>query len=438
MSLSDLASKHLATKGPIKVALIGAGKFGSMFLAQVPQITGLEVAIIADLDPRKVKANLSDLGWEPSQIAAVKFVDDGMIAANADVDVVVEATGNPIAGAAHAAAAIDAHNHIVMVNVEADALLGPVLAKRAAQKGVVYSMAYGDQPALIAEMIDWGRSIGFGIAAAGKGTRYLPSYHAMTSGEVWGHYCISPEEAAEAGMNSKMFTSFMDGTKSGLEMAAVANACGLTAPSDGLGFPPCGTHDMANVLKPKSAGGQLEGDGNGRGMVEVITDLERDGRAVYGDLRWGVYVVLEAKTDYAAACFKQYGLHTDDTGRYAGMWKPFHLIGLELSISVFNAALRGESTGTVTDFNADVACVAKRDLKPGDILDGEGGDMVWGKLVTAKRSLEVRALPMGLGHGPKLIRAVKTGNIVTRADVEMEETSVAAKLRTELEASALI
>ena len=430
MSLTQLAKIHLADKGPVRAALIGAGKFGSMFLAQVPTIAGLEVPVIADLDPDQVRAGLPALGWDAKTIAATSITDDGNAAATADIDVVIEATGNPIAGTIHALAAIGAGAHVVMVNVEADALLGPVLARRAAAAGVVYSMAYGDQPALIAEMVDWARSTGFAVAAAGKGTKYLPAYHAITHDRVWEHYGLTPEAAAEAGMNPKMFTSFMDGTKSALEMAAVANGCGLAAARDGLEFPPCGAHDLAHVMRPRRLGGRLRKTG----LVEVVSSLERDGREVHNDLRWGVFVVLEAQSDYAAACFEQYGLPTDASGRYAAMWKPFHLIGLELSISVLSAALRGEATGTVTEFNADAVCVAKRDLAPGDELDGEGGDMVWGRLMPAAASLAARALPMGLAHGPRLVAPVRAGEVLTRADVDMDETTAAARLRAEMEA----
>ena len=230
---------------------------------------------------------------------------DGRNACRADnVDVVVEATGNPAAGIAHALEAIEAKTPIVMVNVEADALAGAWLADKARAAGVIYSMAYGDQPALIAEMVDWARTAGFSVAAAGKGTKYLPAYHAVTPDHVWEHYGLTAEEAHKAGMNSQMFNSFLDGTKSAIEMAAVANACALDVPHDGLVFPPCGADELATVLRPKSLGGVLAGDG----MVEVVSSLKRDGEPVPRDLRWGVYTVLKAQNDYAAACFKQYGL----------------------------------------------------------------------------------------------------------------------------------
>ena len=320
----------------------------------------------------------------------------------------IEATGNPIAGIAHAIEAIDARKHIVMVNVEADALAGAWLARKARAAGVIYSMAYGDQPALIAEMVDWARSAGFAVAAAGKGTKYLPAYHTVTPDGVWQHYGLTAEEAKRAGMNSQMFNSFLDGTKSAIEMAAVANACELDVPQDGLVFPPCGADELASVLRPKALGGVLAGDG----MVEVVSSLKRNGEPVERDLRWGVYVVFKAETDYAAACFKQYGLPTDATGRYAAMYKPFHLIGLELSISVLNVALRGEPTGSCRAWRGDAVAVAKRDLKAGEMLDGEGGYCVYAKLIPAARSLKLGALPIGLAHHVKLVRNVAAGEFV--------------------------
>jgi predicted homoserine dehydrogenase-like protein len=344
---------------------------------------------------------------------------------------VIEATGSPNAGIAHALAAIGAGKHIVMVNVEADVLAGPPLAARAREKGVVYSMAYGDQPALIAEMVDWARSAGFTVAAAGKGTKYLPSYHAVTPDEVWPHYGLTPAEAELAGMNPQMFNSFLDGTKSAIEMAAVANACGLDVPFNGLGFPPCGADDLAHMLRPSSCGGVLERDG----MVEVVSSLERDGRPVFRDLRWGVYVVLKAPNEYAAACFRQYGLRTDSTGFYAAMYKPFHLIGLELSISVLNATLRGEATGCAGAWRGDAVATAKRALKAGETLDGEGGYTVYGTLVPASRSRTEQLLPIGLAHSVKVTADIPAGNFLRYADVSLDEGSTAVRLRREMEAT---
>lgn len=429
----NLIHKLASRATPVKVGLIGAGKFGAMFLAQVPHILNLEVTAIADLDPDKVKATLKLVGWDDIRIAKTLFLTSGKELADIkDIDVVVEATGNPLAGLIHAEYAIKQHKHIVMVNVEADVLAGVRLARMAREKGVVYSMAYGDQPALVSEMVDWGRAAGFTIAAAGKGTKYHPSFHEVTPRDVWSHYGLTPEEAIKAGMNPKMFNSFLDGTKSALEMAAIANACDLQVPDDGLLFPPCGTDDLAHILRPRHIGGVLQADG----MVEVVSSIERDFRPVYKDLRWGVYVILKAPTPYAAACFKQYGLITDKTGFYASMYKPFHLIGLELSISILNAALRNESTGSTRVFKGDVVSVAKRDIKADEWLDGEGGETVYGKLIPASKSFALKALPIGLAHSVKVLKPIKRGEVVLKSDVALDYGNAAVAFRelAELEA----
>jgi predicted homoserine dehydrogenase-like protein len=433
MNLQSLLAARVQAGRPVRVGLIGAGKFGSMFLAQVPSIAGLEVMLICDRDLDRARAACRTVGWEAGRIARTRFFERGRDAClDQDVDVVVEATGDPAAGIAHALAAIEARKPIIMVNVEADALAGPWLATKARAGGVIYSLAYGDQPALIAEMVDWARSAGFTVAAAGKGTKYLPAYHAVTPDGVWELYGLTAKEARMAGMNSQMFNSFLDGTKSAIEMAAVANACELDVPHDGLLFPPCSADALASVLRPKASGGVLERDG----MVEVVSSLERDGSAVARDLRWGVYVVLKAANDYAAACFKQYGLPTDATGRYAAMYKPYHLIGLELSISVLNAALRGEPTGSCRAWRGDAVAVAKRSLKAGEMLDGEGGYTVYAKLIPAARSVERGALPIGLAHHVKLERNVAAGEILTSADVALDAAQEPVRIRREMERQA--
>ncbi len=429
MNLFSLLAARRDAGKPVRVGLIGAGKFGAMFLAQVPHTPGLEVAAIADLDPDRARAAVQAVGWDAARIAATRFTDSGadLIAMDA-IEVVVEATGNPAAGIAHARAAIAAGRHVVMVNVEADVLAGPLLAAEARAAGVVYSLAYGDQPALVTELVDWARACGFAVVAAGKGTKYLPEYHAVTPDDVWTHYGLTPEAARAAGMNPQMFNSFLDGTKSAIEMAAIANACGLDVPSAGLAFPPCGVDDLPHVLRPREAGGTLERSG----IAEVVSSLERDGRPVFRDLRWGVYVVIEAPTPYAAACFAQYGLKTDASGRYAAMYKPYHLIGLELNVSVLSAALRGEPTGQARGFRADVAAVAKRALRQGEMLDGEGGYTVWGRAMPAADSLAAGALPIGLAHRVAVRRPVAQGAVLTWDDVAaIDGPAVAARREME-------
>jgi len=295
---------------------------------------------------------------------------------------------------------------------------------------VLYSFAYGDQPALICEIVDWARTAGLEVICAGKGTKYLPIYHRSTPQTVWGHYGFSERQVAEGDFNAQMFNSFLDGTKSALEMAAVANACDLSPAADGLAFPPCGVDDLPGILRPREAGGVL----SRKGTVEVVSSLERDSRPVFRDLRWGVYATFEAPSDYVKQCFQQYGLKTDDSGRYAAMYKPYHLIGLELGITVASIVLRGETTGQSRAFNGDVVATAKRDLAPGETLDGEGGYMVYGKLMPAAASLALSGLPIGLAHKLKLSRPVRAGQPLRWADVAFDEADAAIALRREMEA----
>lgn len=442
MNLHRLLLQREAQGKPLRVGLIGAGKFGTMYLAQAQRTPGIHLMGVADLSPPRAQEALARVGWAPERIAVTSLAeardkgtthvgDDAMALIGADgLDVVIDATGSPAAGIRHALAAIAAGKHIVMVNVEADVLAGPLLARKAQQAGVVYSLAYGDQPALICEMVDWARAAGFDVVAAGKGTKYLPAYHASTPDTVWGFYGLTPEQARIGGMNAQMFNSFLDGTKSGIEMAAVANATGLTPAPDGLNFPACGVDDLARVLRPAAEGGQL----HHKGQVEVVSSLERDGRPVFRDLRWGVYVVFEAPSEYVRRCFQEYGLVTDPSGRYSALYKPYHLIGLELGISVASAGLRREPTGAATGFRGDVVATAKRDLEAGETLDGEGGFTVWGKLMPAAESLRLGGLPLGLAHNVRLKTAVKAGAPVLWRDVAVDENAEAVKVRREMEA----
>jgi predicted homoserine dehydrogenase-like protein len=425
MNLHRLLLQRQAQGRPVRVAVVGAGKFGSMFLHQAPRTPGLHVLGIADLSIPRARENLARIHWPAeastapdaataARTGATWLTEDSLaLIADPHVEVVVEATGDPAAGLRHARHAIRHGKHVVMVNVEADVLAGPVLAREAAAAGVVYSMAYGDQPALVAELVDTIRTGGFSIVAAGKGTKYLPAYHASTPDTVWDFYGLTAEQAREGGMNPRMFNSFLDGTKSGIEMAAIANATGLAPPEDGLAFPPAGTGDLPNLLRPHNEGGILPR----KGMVEVVSSLTRDGTEIPDNLRWGVYVVFEGDTDYARRCFSEYGVATDSTGRYAALWRPYHFIGLELGVSVASAALRGEPTGCADTWAADCVAIAKRDLAVGEVLDGEGGATVWGKCIPATRSQALGAVPIGLAHGVTLARAVPRGGMVTESDL---------------------
>ena len=252
-------------------------------------------------------------------------------------------------------------------------------------------------------------------------------YHS-TPDTIWNHYGITAEEAAQGGMNPQMFNSFLDGTKSAIESAATSNATGLLPPANGLLFLPPTSTRCQEVLRPVADGGVLAQ----RGMVEVvlIDAPRRDGRS---SATWGVYTCFAAPDDYVARCFGEYGLRTDSSGIYAAMYKPYHLIGLELGFSVASVAVRGEPTGAPTAFRADVVAVAKRDLVAGETLDGEGGYTVWGRLAPAQASLSMGALPLGLAHSVVLKRAVACGEVVRYADVTLDAALPAVALRREME-----
>ncbi|MCP5366810.1 MAG: flagellar biosynthesis protein FlgA [Hyphomicrobiales bacterium] len=441
MNLYRMLQARAEAGRPVRVGLIGAGKFGSMFLSQARHTPGLHLLGVADLSVDRARRAMATTGWPDGASAPASFAQalagggtfltedsEALIAADG-MEVVIDATGDPGAGIRHVLACCHHRRHVVMVNVEADALAGPLLARKAAEAGIVYSLAYGDQPALICEQVDWARACGFRVVAAGKGTLYMPEFHASTPDTVWDHYGLDAARAAASGMNAKMFNSFLDGTKSGIEMTAVANACGLAAAPGGLEFPPCAVGDLARTLIPHNDGGCLHQSG----QVEVVSSRGRDGVDIAGDLRWGVYVTFEAPSDYVERCFADYGLITDPSGRYTALWRPYHLIGLELGVSVASVALRGEPTGAPREFRADVVATAKRDLAAGEVLDGEGGFMVWGRLMPAAESVAHGALPIGLAHGVALTAPVAAGQVLRWRDVAIDQGGGPARFRREME-----
>jgi predicted homoserine dehydrogenase-like protein len=435
------------TDNPIKVGVIGAGKFSSMFLSQAARTPGMHVVGISELDPDKAKKTCKLVGWDhDSTVFADKADDindaaakgktaitgDSMELINSEAEVLLEITGSPEAGAEHAMAAINNGKHIIMPNVETDCLVGWALSKMAKKAGVCYSMAYGDQPALIMEQIDWARTVGFEVVCAGKGTRYQPIYNYSTPETVWGYYGWDDEMVASGNYNAQMFNSFLDGTKSAIEMCAVANGAGLKPAKTGLAFPPVSIHHLQDVLKPQADGGILPHSGT----VECVASEDRYFVPVHDDLRWGVYVVLGASHDYVERCFMEYGMKTDSTGKYSSLFRPYHYIGLELGVSVASVCLRGEPTGTTNYLMADVAATAKKDLKPGDLLDGEGGFTVFGTLMPAEDGLAAKAFPLGLSNQAKVIRPVAKGQVLSYDDVEPLSHTAVYKLRRQMEADA--
>src|SRR6266513_1844197 len=441
MSLYAGLQKRAADGRPLRVGLIGAGKFGAMYLAQVPKTPGVHLAAIADLSPANAAVNLQRVGWAPERFAAQSLDhalrsgtthvgDDWQaLVRHPAIDIVVECTGNPIAAVEHCLEAFRQRKNVVNVTVEADAFCGPLLARKAAEAGIVYSLAFGDQPALICDLVDWARAAGFGVVAAGRGHKWLPHFSQSTPETVWGHYGLTPEQARTGGLNAKMFNSFLDGSKPSIESTAVCNATGLTPAPEGLLYPPGSVDEIPSLMRPRQEGGVL----HHKGQVEVISSLRRDAAEIPYDIRFGVFVVFEGESEYIRRCFMEYGVKTDPSGRYACMYKRWHLIGLEVGISVASVGLRGEPTGCPTGWRADAVAVAKKNLLAAEILDGEGGYTVVGRLMPAAASLAQGCLPLGLAHGWKLLRPVAAGQPLRWSDVAIDASSSAVRARREME-----
>ncbi|MDA3630254.1 Gfo/Idh/MocA family oxidoreductase [Saccharopolyspora oryzae] len=440
MNLHDLLLAREHDGKPIRVGVIGAGRFGTMFLAQVRATPGVHVAAVADIDLARAHQALKLVDWPPEAVAAdlddaltsdrTAILPDASRLFTPDIDVVVEATGNPIVGTSHALKAIETGQHIIMVTVEADALLGPALARRAADRGLVYSLAYGDQPALIMELVDWARTSGFQVVCAGKGAKYLEHYHEMNPDNVWENWEFSKELTDSGQLNPYMHTAFRDGTKAAIEMAAVANAAGLVPSDEGLTFTPGDVEEIATVCRPAEVGGVLAHEGS----VDVMSSVTREGDWIPHNTQEGVFVVVKATNDYVSGCFGEYPWHPDPTKQYAALYRPYHYVGLELGITIANAALRGVATGAPKGFFGDVVATAKKDLKAGEELDGEGGYTVWGKLISARASVERGALPIALAHHVELRRDIPKGAVLTRDDVVLDDSfAQVLELRAETE-----
>src|SRR3569832_1872923 len=443
MSLHSKLQQRAAEGKPIRVGLIGAGKFGSMYLAQVPRTPGVHLVGIAALSLDTARTTLARVGWkaERSQAASLEEAlktgathvgtDWQALVSHPSIDVVVECTGHPIAAVDHCLEAFANCKHVVNVTVEADAFCGPLLARRAAEAGVVYSLAFGDQPALICDLVDWARTCGFPVVAAGRGHKWLPHFSESTPETVWGYYGLTPEQAKRGGLNPKMFNSFLDGSKPSIESTAVANATGLTVPSNGLLYPPASVEDIPYVTRPREEGGVLER----KGMVEVISSLEADGRKIGYDIRMGVWVTVEAKTEYIRICFEEYIAHSDPSLRYFTLNKHKHQNKQEVGMSVASVALHDEATSDATNKNTDEVATAKRDLQPGEVLKNKNNYTVWGKLLPAQKSVQMGGLPLGLAHDVKLVRAVRKGQSLAWADVAIGTSTRAFAFRKELEES---
>jgi predicted homoserine dehydrogenase-like protein len=414
---------------PFQIGIIGAGTFGTQIIAQVCRMQGMRIAAVAEIVPEKAIAAFKAGGVAPACVKSASSereidaaIQAGQPAVTGSVeallgsriDIVIEATGNPNLGARHGSAAIEHRKHVVMVTVEADVVVGHLLRQRAVAAGVVYSLAYGDEPALAAELCDWGRTLGFRVIAAGKGTRFIPAFRKANPDDVPRLYGFSGKD-----YNAQVFCSFLDGTKHSIEMAALANATGLSVDVRGMHFPAVDLRELPNVLCHTRHGGILQSEG----VVEAVSAMRADETYVERNVRGGVFAVLEAPDNQAAESLATYGdiigMMIGKRSRHVLIYRPQHFVGHEVAIGVARLLLFGEAVAAPIEHTCEVIAAAKKRLAPGTILDGEGGYCVYGMLEKAEIAADQNLVPIGLTGCAKVVSEIPEDGLITFDNVEV-------------------
>jgi predicted homoserine dehydrogenase-like protein len=418
----------------IRVGIIGAGTFATQIISQTCRMVGMRISAVADLKKERA-ARALDLGGIPAGRILFADAPAGIneaiergrpaVTASADaligsqVDVVIEATGLVEAAAQHGYQALQAKKHLVMVTVEADVLVGYLLKQLADENGVIYSLAYGDEPALAYELWDWAKTLGFQVVAAGKGTRFLPSFRKANPDDVPRMYGFSGKE-----YNAQMFGSFLDGTKHAIEMAVLSNATGLVPDVRGMHFPATDLRDIPDKLCLKARGGILETEG----VVEAISSAHPDGSAVERSIRGGLYAVVAAPDSPAIESLASYGeiigMIVGQRSRQAMIYRPQHFVGHEVPFGIARMMVYKTSIGAPIGRISEVVATAKKQLKAGTILDGEGGYTVYGLIERAGIARDQNLVPIGLTQGAEIVRDVPEDGMITYADVRLPESFV--------------
>ena len=406
--------------GCIRVGLIGGGQMGEGLVCQMELMHGMRAFVVADVIPGKARevfrsANVEDnhiIETDSSSVAA-QAVEDGKYVATTNpsiirdiesIEIVVEATGIPEIGAQVALEAILSRKHVLQMNVETDATIGYMLRRMAESAGVVYTLTAGDEPGSTMELYDFAQSLGFHVVCAGKG-KNNPLDRTANPDTV-------RTRAEEQMMSPKMLASFVDGTKTMVEMTSLGNAIGFVPDVKGMHGPDCTPDTLAKVFVPTSDGGVLTKPG--------VVD--------YGlGVAPGVFVVFS--TDHPKINRDLQYLKLG-TGPYYALFRPYHLTSLETPISIARAVLKHETT-IATDQApvCETVTVAKRDLKAGERIDGLGGFTVYGMIDEAKQARESDALPLGLAPGSVLRKDIRQGETVSYSDVELDETLYIVQLR---------
>lgn len=402
---------------PIRIALIGAGQMGTGFVAQVTRISGMQISVIADtLVERALGAyasvGVSDVVASGSPEQLHQAVQDGRavatqsaaVAVELPVDFVMEATGVPDVGAHVALSALLAGKDVGSLNVECDVTVGLILHAIAERAGLVYSVCRGDEPAEAKRLVDYARDLAFEVICAGKGKNNVLDTSATPTSLT--------AEARRRHMNPKMLTSFVDGSKAMIEMAALANATGLSVSKRGMYGPESSVAELHHVFALQEDGGVLDRPG----VVDYCT----------GSVAPGVFVVVRSDNPSVIAEMDYLKM---GAGPYFAFYRPYHLASIEAPLTVAEAVLDRTPSLVANGWHAEVATAAKKNLSAGDVIDGIGGDTVHGVIEDANRAFEQGLVPLGLVAGARLRRDVPRAELLHYADLDLDECSTILSLR---------
>ncbi len=440
--LRERLEARVAAGRPVTVGLAGAGRFGTSITAQISQIEGLRLAAVADPNARNGAEALKAAGWAAEQVrrcegaaevgaavaaGAAVLAPDAEALESAPIEVFVDATGIPEVAARNAWGALRQGRHVVMVTVEADVSCGWVLAREARRQGVVYTLAAGDQPVAIMELFDWAKALGLQVIAVGRGTRRYPADRHGDPELALSRLGYDVEAAERLRLNSQMYNSFRDGTKAQIEMCAVSNMTGLPPDRRGMHEPSAGLNELPNLFAPGEAGGLLAR----AGVVDLANAVGPDGvTAVAEHIADGVWAVVTSDDRHVREDMRIHGTRVSRDDQRMALFREYHLCGVETPLSIAQAALLGASSGLPLEApTSEVLAYAKRDLQPGDTLDGSGGRLVYGLIDRAETLQAEGVLPLGLAYGARVSEAVAADQPIPAGSVEVAEGSFVAKLR---------
>ncbi len=429
---------------PVAVGLIGAGRFGTTIAAQISQIEGLQLVAVADPNTHNGSEALRAAGWADDQVqradsaaTARSSVESGVAAlvpdaqelGSAPIEVLVEATGIPEVAAKNAWTGLRQGRHVVMVTVEVDITCGWALAAEARRQEVVYTLAAGDQPIAVMELFDWATALGLQPVAIGRGTRRYPADRHGDPDGAFERMGYSAEVVRRRRLNAQMYNSFRDGSKAQIEMCAVSNMTGLPPDRRGMHEPAAGLDDLPELFAAVGSGGRLKHEG----VVDLANAVATDGVSdMPAGIAKGIWAVVTSADDLVRDDLTFYGTRVSNDRQRMALFREYHLCGVETPLSIAQAALLKSSSGAPRESpTSEVLAYAKRDLKPGDTLDGSGGCTVYGLIDRAAILREEDVLPLGLAYGATVHEPVAADQPIPTRAVDVPADSFVARLRRE-------